>query len=88
MQKLKIAFYTDNYLPIRDGVISYVITMRKELERRGHEVFIITAGDKKTAELAKTDPNLIVLRGFKFIDGKSTVAMDRWHAANGGVYDI
>lgn len=76
MQKLKIAFYTDNYLPITDGVISYIIAMRKELERRGHEVFIITAGDKKTVEFAKNDPNIIVLRGIKFIDNKSTLALD------------
>ncbi len=76
MEKLKIAFYTDSYLPIKDGVTRYIATMRKELERRGHEVFVITAGDRKTRELAETDPHLIVLRGIKFIDNKSVLALD------------
>ncbi len=75
-EKLRIAFYTDNYLPINDGVISYIVTMRKELEKRGHEVFILTAGDSKTAEIAKNDPHVLVFRGIKFIDGKSTIVLD------------
>jgi 1,2-diacylglycerol 3-alpha-glucosyltransferase len=76
MSKLKIAFYTDRYLPLHDGVITYIKTMRKELERRGHEVFVITSGGKETHNLAKKDGHLIVLNGLRFIDGESTVAFD------------
>ncbi len=91
MEKLKIAFYTDSYLPIKDGVTRYIVTMRKELERRGHEVFVITAGDQKTQELAENDPHLIVLRGIKFIDNKSILALDPTvllQAINGRNFDI
>ncbi|MBE5729462.1 glycosyltransferase [Candidatus Parvarchaeota archaeon] len=91
MKKLRIAFYTDDYPPITAGTTSYVMEMRKELERRGHEVFIITAGDSKTAEFAKNDPHVIVLRGPKFIDGKHTVAVDvvtLLRALNGKKFDI
>ncbi|MGC8682211.1 MAG: glycosyltransferase [Candidatus Acidifodinimicrobium sp.] len=91
MKKLRIAFYTDDYPPITAGTTSYVMEMRKELERRGHEVFIITAGDSRTAEFAKNDPHVIVLRGPKFIDRKHTVAVDvvtLLKALNGKKFDI
>lgn len=91
MERLKIAFYTDNYLPIKDGVVNQIICLRKELERRGHKVFIITAGDEKTKELAKKDKHLIVLSGLKFIDKKSTFALDPsilLQVVNGQDFDI
>ena len=38
--KLNIAFYTDTYLPAVDGVVSSILNFKKELERRGHSVYI------------------------------------------------
>jgi 1,2-diacylglycerol 3-alpha-glucosyltransferase len=66
MKKLRIIFYTDSYLPSVDGVVNSMIAARKELERRGHEVFIFTSGKKETEELAKQDDHLIVLNGVRF----------------------
>ncbi len=66
METLKIAFYTDSYLPSIDGVVTSIIETRRELERRGHEVYIFAAGNKQTEKLAKKDHNLIVLKGIKF----------------------
>ncbi len=40
--KLKIAFFTDTYLPNRDGVVVSLLNLKKELERRGHKVFVFT----------------------------------------------
>ncbi len=38
--KLNIAFYTDTYLPAVDGVVNSILNFKKELERRGHSVYI------------------------------------------------
>ena len=45
MESLKIAYYTDTYLPAVDGVVTSMLNFKKELERRGHEVYIIASGD-------------------------------------------
>ncbi|MFH0971589.1 MAG: glycosyltransferase [Candidatus Micrarchaeota archaeon] len=41
---LKVAFYTDSYLPNVDGVVNSIISYSRELERRGNDVFIFTSG--------------------------------------------
>jgi 1,2-diacylglycerol 3-alpha-glucosyltransferase len=66
METLKIAFYTDAYLPSRDGVVTSIINTRKELERRGHEVYIFASGNSETAKLAKKDKRLYVIKGMQF----------------------
>ncbi len=76
MRRLKIALYTDHYLPVVDGVVNQIINIRKELESRGHDVYILAAGDERTLEVAKTDPKLIVFKGIRFADKKSTFAFD------------
>ncbi len=45
MERLNIAFYTDSYLPAVDGVVTSVLNFRKELERRGHNVYLFASGD-------------------------------------------
>jgi 1,2-diacylglycerol 3-alpha-glucosyltransferase len=37
---LRIAFFTDTYLPTRDGVVTSIQLLRSELEGLGHKVFI------------------------------------------------
>ena len=44
---MKIAYFTDTYLPNVDGVVTCLLNYRKELEKRGHEVYIFTPGSKK-----------------------------------------
>ncbi len=66
METLKIAFYTDSYLPSRDGVVTSILNTRKELERRGHEVYIFASGGSKMARLAKKDKRLCVIKGMQF----------------------
>lgn len=39
--RMRIGFFTEGYLPKLDGVATSVIETAKELERRGHEVFIV-----------------------------------------------
>jgi 1,2-diacylglycerol 3-alpha-glucosyltransferase len=38
---MRIGFFTDNYLPSRDGIAISVETSRQQLEAMGHEVYII-----------------------------------------------
>jgi 1,2-diacylglycerol 3-alpha-glucosyltransferase len=66
METLKIAFYTDSYLPAVDGVVTSILNTRAELEKRGHEVSIFAPGGKNTAVFAKKDKNLFVIKGIKF----------------------
>ncbi len=66
METLKIAFYTDSYLPLRDGVVTSIINTREELERRGHEVYVFASGNRETAKIAKKDNRLFVIKGIKF----------------------
>jgi 1,2-diacylglycerol 3-alpha-glucosyltransferase len=37
---LRIAFFTDTYLPSRDGVVTSILLTKRELEKMGHEVFV------------------------------------------------
>jgi 1,2-diacylglycerol 3-alpha-glucosyltransferase len=64
MESLRIAIYTDTFLPARDGVVTYILTLRKELERLGHEVIIATTA-RETASKADWN-NVYVSRGYKF----------------------
>ncbi|MGC8533428.1 MAG: glycosyltransferase [Candidatus Parvarchaeum sp.] len=66
METLKIAFYTDSYLPSRDGVVTSIINTREELQKRGHEVYIFASGGSLTAKLAKKDKRLFVIKGMQF----------------------
>ncbi|MEM0086960.1 MAG: glycosyltransferase [Candidatus Micrarchaeaceae archaeon] len=63
METLKIAFYSDTYLPAMDGVVNSIINFRKELERRGHEVYLFT-----TSNAGRYSPKdkIFVFRGINF----------------------
>ncbi len=39
---MKIVFFSEVYKPTRSGVVTSIINFKKELERRGHKVIIIT----------------------------------------------
>ena len=65
-ESLKIAFYTDTYKPSVDGVVTSIINFKKELERRGHKVYIFTSGDPNSRFITKEKDNVYVVRGIKF----------------------
>lgn len=43
MPHYNIAFYSDTYLPAVDGVVTSMLTFKKELERRGNKVYIFAS---------------------------------------------
>ena len=54
---MRIAFYTDTYLPNRDGVVTSILTFRRGLEEKGHEVCIFASGSSK-AKKENEDPDV------------------------------
>ena len=65
-RSLKIAFYSDSFLPAVDGVVISMLNFRKELMRRGHEVHIYASGNAATERLKHRYSNLHVIRGLSF----------------------
>ncbi len=65
-KKLRIYFYTDTFLPAVDGVVTSMLSFKRELERRGHEVYIVTPGNSETKKLAAVHDHIILVPGLKF----------------------
>jgi 1,2-diacylglycerol 3-alpha-glucosyltransferase len=66
MESLKIAFFTDSFLPAHDGVVSSILNFRRELAKRGHEVYIFAPATPQTRAMIKDQKNVILIRGMKF----------------------
>ncbi len=47
---MKIAFFTDTYLPNIDGVVTYIVNYKRLFEALGHDVYIFAPGTKKQRE--------------------------------------
>ncbi|MBE5727900.1 glycosyltransferase [Candidatus Parvarchaeota archaeon] len=68
MKKLVVAIYTDYFQPMRyngGGLEVYIETIKRELERRGHKVFVVTSGPKKLEDYYSNRKDIIVLHGFR-----------------------
>jgi 1,2-diacylglycerol 3-alpha-glucosyltransferase len=63
---LKIAFYTDTFMPAVDGVVISIKNFTNELEKRGHSVYIFTAGNDKKIQIMNESPKIFFTRGIKF----------------------
>ena len=57
---MKIALFTDSYLPTVDGVVTSVLTTRRQLEADGHEVVVFAPEDPRRR--AKREHNTIFVR--------------------------
>src|SRR3989442_8982182 len=44
---MRIALFTDSYLPTVDGVVTSVLTTRRQLEANGHEVVVFAPEDPR-----------------------------------------
>ncbi|MFI5412662.1 MAG: glycosyltransferase [Candidatus Micrarchaeales archaeon] len=66
MESLKIAFYTDTFLPAHDGVVTSIMNFRKELMKRGHEVYIFASGNEKTKQMIGDKKDIYIIKGMKF----------------------
>lgn len=59
---MRIGLFSDTYAPDINGVVSSIVTLQKELEDNGHDVFIIT---NHKAMTMKKDGNVLRLPGLE-----------------------
>lgn len=59
---MRIGLFTDTYTPDINGVVSSIVTLQKELEKNGHEVFVIT---NHKAMTMKKEGNVLRLPGLE-----------------------
>lgn len=76
---MKIGFFTDTYFPQISGVATSIYTLKEELERVGHEVYIFTTTDPRAAD---DDPTIIRLPSIPFASFKERriVVRGMYHA--------
>jgi 1,2-diacylglycerol 3-alpha-glucosyltransferase len=66
---MRIGFFTDNYLPSRDGIAISIETSRQQLEAMGHEVFVIApAPNLRYKEKAKRITRFPAFKGLFYED--------------------
>ncbi|MBI2445825.1 glycosyltransferase [Candidatus Micrarchaeota archaeon] len=58
---MRIAYFTDTYLPNVDGVVTSIVNTRARLEAQGHEVFVFTPGSQGDKRL-NADPRVLFFR--------------------------
>ncbi|MGC8479006.1 MAG: glycosyltransferase [Candidatus Micrarchaeia archaeon] len=63
--KMRIAFYTDTFLPAVDGVVTSILNAKRELEKNGHTVYVFASGDGSSRSAARNYKNVFVARGIK-----------------------
>jgi 1,2-diacylglycerol 3-alpha-glucosyltransferase len=59
---MNIALFTDAYLPIKNGVVTSILQLKEGLEKRGHNVLIITV---EVPHYTDTDNNIFRLPSIK-----------------------
>lgn len=62
---MRIGLFTDTYFPQISGVATSIKTLKTELEKLGHEVFIFTTTEKNIK--VDDDPTIIRLPSIPFI---------------------
>ncbi len=60
---MRIGLFSDTYLPDINGVVSSIVTLQKELEKNGHEVFVIA--NHKGLLHSIREGNVLRLPGFE-----------------------
>ena len=45
---MRIGLFTDTYTPDINGVVSSIVTLQRELEKNGHDVYVITNHNSMT----------------------------------------
>lgn len=65
MESLKIAFYTDSYLPAVDGVVTSILNSKSALEQRGHKVYIFASANSRDSKGMRS-PRVFLYQGSRF----------------------
>lgn len=70
---MKVGIFTDTYFPQISGVATSIKTLKKELERQGHEVIIFTTTDPKVQEKEEGIVRLTSIPFFSFQDRRIAI---------------
>jgi len=62
---LRIALFTDSYLPTVDGVVTSVLATRRELEAHGHRVFTFAPEDPNNGHHVERDTIFVKAKEFR-----------------------
>ncbi len=62
---MKIGLFTDTYTPSINGAITSIVMLKKELEAKGHTVYVITSNIKEHKLSIDNKEHIIRLPGFK-----------------------
>ena len=60
---MRIGIFTDTYRPQVNGVVSSILTLEKELRKKGHKVYIITTTDP---DAPMVEPNVLRIPSMEF----------------------
>lgn len=76
---MRIGFFTDTYFPQVSGVATSIKTLKEELEKYGHEVYIFTTTDPNARAIEK---NIIRMPSVPFVSFKDRriVVRGMWYA--------
>lgn len=75
---MRIAYYSDTYLPTMDGVVKSMIEFRKQLEAYDHEVYIFAPGSREAIQ-SNTDSKVFLYNSITFSPYPSyRLALNPW----------
>ncbi len=63
---MKILFFSDTYLPNRDGVVTAMLGLKAEFEKKGNEMHIFTSGSRKDKKSC-TEKNVVFFASVPFL---------------------
>ncbi len=63
---MRIAYFSDTYLPNKDGVVSQILASKAELESRGHYVHVFSTGSRSDISFNRNDSTVTIYTGLKF----------------------
>jgi 1,2-diacylglycerol 3-alpha-glucosyltransferase len=66
---MRIALFTDSYLPTVDGVVNSVLTTRRQLEANGHEVVVFAPEDPRRRGFRETGTIYVRAKEFRHYPG-------------------
>jgi len=68
-EAMRIALFTDSYLPTVDGVVTSVLTTRRQLEADGHEVVVFAPEDPRRREVREAGTIYVRAKEFRHYPG-------------------
>jgi 1,2-diacylglycerol 3-alpha-glucosyltransferase len=66
---MRIALFTDSYLPTVDGVVTSVLTTRRQLEAHGHDVVVFAPEDPRRRGMRETGTIYVRAKEFRHYPG-------------------